>query len=513
MKFDVFRNARRNVAAFGVLNTVKTVLPFVNRTLFLWFMGSEYLGLNGLFSSVIAVLSLAEMGFGQAVVGSLHKPVASDDRALVCAYLKEYRTIYRFIGAGIFAAGLCLLPFVPSFVRGAVPPDVNLRALYLVHLASTASSYFVYAYRGPILGAHQREDVSAKVRTAVLLLQYAVCIPIVVFLRNYLLYVLAGAAFTIAGNFLVMVAAKRLFPWAVPRGTLPPALRRKLFSDAKAILVHRMGWMMTHQSNGLVLSALVGLSAVAAYGNYLYVTTTVAAFVGSFNVAMSAGFGNTLHTEGDAAAFALLLKANRVLLALVSWAAALMLALYQPFMEVWTKGDPALARHFATPLLMVAWFVLQQSRTMLQSFKSAAVIWREDRWKPVVGGVADLSLNVALVSCLPEAWKLDGVVISTIVVVVLIQIPWETRVVFAKHFGRRALLRFLRQQASFAVFAAALCSATLGVASFVPDGGCGRLLAKGCVAAAFSGAVVLPVFGRELAAVLFGARGRKRELP
>ncbi|MBR1836945.1 MAG: oligosaccharide flippase family protein [Kiritimatiellae bacterium] len=502
MKLDVARNARRNVAASTVLNVVKTVLPFVNRTLFLWFMGVEYLGLNGLFASVLSVLSLAEMGFTDAVVSSLYKPIAQDDRALVRAYLAHFRRIYRCIGTGVFLAGLCIAPFVGAAVKGDVPPDVDLRVLFLVHLANTVSSYFVYAYRGPILGAHQRTDVAVNIRTALLLLQYAVLAPVVVFVRNYYLYVCTVVAFTVAGNVLTMVAAKRLFPWAVPGGALSPERRRKLLSDVKAIMMHKLGGILTVQSNGLVLSAFLGLGAVAVFGNYNYVVVAAMGFVSAFNGSMAGGFGNRLHTEGEARTFATLLKANRMTMAVVSWASAMMLALYQPFMSAWTKGDPALVRHFATPLLFVAWFALHESRSMLLSFKSAAAIWRADRWKAIAGGAADLSLNVALVLCLPDGWKMDGVVISTLVVLSLVQIPWETRVVFARHFGRAGLRRFLRQQLSFLAFAAALCAATLCAVAPVPGDGWSGLFAKGAVAAAVSGAAVLVLFGRELAACM-----------
>ena len=484
MRLDFVRNARRNVAAHVALNVAKTVLPFVNRTLLLWFMGVEYLGLNGLFASVLSVLSLAELGFGEAVESSLYKPVAEDDRTLVRAYLRTYRGIYRLIGSAVFLGGLLLVPFLPALVRGDVPADVDLRVLYLVHLACTASTYFVYAYRGPILGAHQRTDVAANIRTALLLLQYAVVIPIVVFVRNYYLYVAATAFFTVAANVLVVVAAKRLFPWAEPGGTLPDERRRKLFSDVRSILLNKVGGILSFQSNALVVSAFLGLGAVAVYGNYHYVMAAVAGFAGAMHGATAGGFGNRLHVEDRESNFALLLKASRLAMVAVAWASAMMLALYQPFMRIWTKGDPALVRHFATPLLMVLWFAVRQSRTILLSFKTGAAMWREDRWKAVAGGVADLAMNLAFVLCLPEGWK------------------W---------FDRGKMFRYLRQQAAMAAFAAALCAATLGAVSLVPGGGALGLLAKGAVAASVSGAVVLALFGRELAAAILGTGDRNGE--
>ena len=156
MKLDFARNTRKNIIA-GVLNRgLALFFPFLNRTLFLWLLGPEYLGLNSLFSSILGVLMLAELGFGAAVVCSMYKPIADDDRELVCAYLNFYRSVYRRVGTVIFVGGLSLLPFLRKLVHGALPPDVDLQLLYLMHLANTSLSYFLFAHRGAVISAHQR---------------------------------------------------------------------------------------------------------------------------------------------------------------------------------------------------------------------------------------------------------------------------------------------------------------------------------------------------------------------
>ena len=100
-----------------------------------------------MFISLLEVLALADLGFGTAVVCSMYKPVAEDDRETVCAYLKFYRKVYRFVGSAIFAIGLCLLPFLRHLVKGDIPPGLDLHVLYLIHLANTSIGYFLFAYR------------------------------------------------------------------------------------------------------------------------------------------------------------------------------------------------------------------------------------------------------------------------------------------------------------------------------------------------------------------------------
>ena len=459
MKLDFKKNVKRNMAANALSSGIRLLFPFLNRTLFLWLLGPAYLGLNGLFGSILGVLMLAELGFGTAVVCSMYKPVADDDRELLCAYLKFYRSVYRWVGTVIFVGGLALLPFLDSLVHGSVPPDIDLRVLYVIHLVNTAASYFLFAYRGVVLGAHHRNDVITNIRTGVSVAQYVAVFLILLVTRNYYHYVLATVVFTVLQNVLLVKASRRLFPDIEPRGRLSPELRRRVVSDVKSIFMHKVGGVITHSTDNLVVSAFLGLVAVAAYGNYYYVVTAVTGLVSVVYSSMTGGFGNKIHTESKEENFRLFMKMNRLSLAVVVLCSAAMAGLYQPFMRVWTKNDPVLVRHALTPILMVLYFYVMESRQVLLSFKSAAAIWRQDRWKPIVAGAVNLATNILFVVFLPDAYKLDGVILSTIIGFVLIQIPWESHVVFTVFFGRSESRAYWRQQAAFAALALALCTA------------------------------------------------------
>ena len=497
MKLDFAKSTRRNVPAVALNRVLDMAFPFLNRTLFLWLLGPEYLGLNGLFRSVIGVLSLAELGFGMAIDCSMYKAIAEDDSRLVCAYLKFYRTVYRCVGSAIFGIGLCLLPFLRRLVHGDVPADVDLHVLFLIHLVNTSLGYFLFAYRRSVLGAYNRKDVLANIATSVSMTQYAAVFLVLLLTRNYYCYVAVTVAFTALCNLLVYWQSRRLFPGAVPQGQLPEAQRRKVMSDVKAVFMHKVGSAVSFTFDNVVVSAFLGLVAVAAYGNYYYVYTAVAGLVGILGYSMMGGFGNKIHTESRDENFRLFMKANRLVTLAVAWCAAMMTALYQPFIEVWTKGDPALVRHFLTPALVVAFFYVSQSRLVFHTYKSAAAIWREDRWKPIVSAVANLAMNLTFIIFLPDEYKLDGVILSTILAFVLIEIPWESRVLFTVFFNRAQSREYWKSQAASLAATVALCVVAWCAAELVPLDGFGGLLAKGAVAALVSGGVALALFWRD----------------
>ena len=495
MKLDFNKNVKRNMLANAVNSGMKLLFPFLNRTLFLWLLGPAYLGLNGLFGSLLGVLMLAELGFGLAIVCSMYKPVADDNRDLLCAYLKFYRSIYRWVGSVIFVVGLAVMPFLDKLVHGSVPPDIDLHVLYFIHLVNTASSYSLFAYRGSILGAHHRNDVIANLRSAVSAVQYVVVFLILFATRNYYHYVFATVFFTLLQNVLLVVASKRLFPGIEPRGELPPELRRKVVSDVRSVFMHKVGGVITNSTDNLVISAFLGLVAVAAYGNYYYVVTSVSGLVAIVYSSMTGGFGNKIHTESKKDNFRLFMKMSRLAQLFILWCSAMMMALYQPFIFEWTKGNPAFSRHIITPILMVLYFYVNQSRQMLLTFKSAAVLWKQDRWKPIVAS------NVLFVIFLPDAYKLDGVIFSTILGIVLIQIPWETHVVFANFFNGKQARVYWRTQIWFAFLASMLCGVTWGATLLVPFNGIGGLAVKGALAVVVSSGLLIAMFRKDVSSM------------
>ena len=273
-------------------------------------------------------------------------------------------------------------------------------------------------------------------------------------------------------------------------------------SDVKSIFMHKVGGVITNSTDNLVISAFLGLVAVAAYGNYYYVVTSVAGLVAVVYSSMTGGFGNKIYTESKEENFRLFMRMNRLSMVVVVFCSAMMAGLYQPFMEVWVKGDPALMRHALTPALMVFYFYIMQSRQVLLAFKSAASLWKQDRWKPIVAGAVNLGSNILFVLFLPDAYKLDGVIFSTIIGFAFIQIPWESHVVFSSFFGKAEARAYWRSYFGFAACTFALCVVAWWTARIVPVDGIPGLALKGAASAAAVSVLLFALFRRDISALL-----------
>ena len=160
------KNTKRNIT-YGFVQVLSSLLlPFIVRTIIIYRFGVDYLGLNSLFTSIISVLSLMELGFGSAVVYSMYKPVAENDTEQICAYLAYYRRIYRFIGFAVLAAGILLMPFLKSLIRDpSLPGGLNLYSTYLIFLVNSSLSYLLFGYLTSIPTAFQRQDILSRIQT------------------------------------------------------------------------------------------------------------------------------------------------------------------------------------------------------------------------------------------------------------------------------------------------------------------------------------------------------------
>ena len=188
MKLEKTKNARRNIL-FGILNKVITMfLPFVVRSVIIYALSAEYLGLNSLFSSILQVLNLTELGFSSAIVYSMYKPIAENDDETICALLNFYRKIYFIIGCVVLSLGLLLLPFLDKLINGDVPDNINIYILYLCYLVNTVLSYMMFAYRSSLLNAHQRTDIISNINTITLGSMYFLQIIVLIATKNYYTY-------------------------------------------------------------------------------------------------------------------------------------------------------------------------------------------------------------------------------------------------------------------------------------------------------------------------------------
>lgn len=442
MKDSRFQNSKRNAVAGIVQKLVAMLLPFINRTMILYILGEEFLGLSSLFGSILGVLSLADLGFGSAVVYSLYKPMAENNKQEINALLNLYRKIYRVVGSVILIAGLCVLPFLECLIHGGCPDEINLQMLYLIYLGNTALSYFLFAYKTSLFNAGQRSDITTKIGTGITVLQYGAQFLFLALTRNYYIYMLCMPAATLLNNILTAWFAKRMYPEYLCQGKVDISVVQDIKNRVSALVVHKFGGIIANSCDNLVISAFLGLNIIARYNNYFFIFNAISGFLIVFHTAILASVGNGIAMESkerNKERFEQLTTVNNWV---VAWCSICLLCLYQPFMELWVGKE--LMFGIEIPILFAVYFYFNGTRRVVITYKDAAGLWAGDKWKPFVGGIVNLAVNIVLIQLI----GISGVIISTIVSFVFVEKPWETHVLFKNYFNEKET-RFYGTQGVF----------------------------------------------------------------
>lgn len=438
MKIERTKNATRNIAWGMIEKTVNIVLPFVARTVFIYILGSEYLGLNSLFTSILSVLSLTELGVGSALVFSMYKPIAEDDSDTICALMNLYRRVYRIIGTIITVVGLSITPFITYFIKDkAYPSDINIYVLYLMYLFNTTISYFLFSYKTSLLRAHQRGDVTSKITTGLTFVQQILQIILIAIFKNYYAYVIIQPIFVVIANLINAYKVNQMYPQYKCYGEISKELKDDIKKKIVGLLSYKIYGVIFASVDTIVISRYLGLTQLAIYQNYYYVLNAIVGFVGVFTTSLVAGIGNSMATETVDKNYNDFKKIVFLNGWIISFCSISLMCLYQPFMMLWV-GEK-LMFPFPTMVLVVLYFYIPRVTTMSYVYREAAGLWWEDRLRPIVATVVNLVLNIALVQVI----GMNGVILSTLFCSVFINIPWGTHILFKNYFKRSEAEYFL----------------------------------------------------------------------
>lgn len=430
MKIERTKNAARNIT-FGVAQKIyQVVVPFIMRTVMIYTLGVEYLGLNSLFTSVLSVLSLAELGVGAAMVYSMYKPIAEDDTDTICALMRLYRKYYRIIGIVIAALGLAILPLVPKLIKSDLPSDVNVYILYILSLSATVLSYWLFAYKNCILSAHQRNDLPAKVSLLTQTVQSFIQLIILIGFKNYYAYLITALVMQAGTNICTAIVAVKYYPQYSPRGNLDKSVVSNINKRIRDLFTAKLGNTIVSSADTIVISAFLGLSMLAIYQNYYYIMNAVIGFLLIIFNSITAGVGNSLVVETDEKNYYDFKKLSFLTAWIATVCVSCFICLYQPFMEIWVGKDYLLDT--VSVFLFSLYFLLYAINSVSVTYKDAAGIWKYDRFRPLLSGLFNLFLNLSLV----KLAGIKAILLSTCISYIIIAIPWLVRNLFKYVFKR-----------------------------------------------------------------------------
>ena len=474
-KIERTRNASRNIIFGIILKAYQILVPFLMRTAMIYLMGVQYLGLNSLFTSILQVLNLAELGVGSAMVYSMYRPIVEDDNATICALMKLYKRYYRIIGTVIAFVGCILTPFIPKLISGSIPEDINIYALYLLNLCACVLSYWMFAYKNSILQAHQRTDVVSKITLFTNTIQYGLQLFVLWFLKSYYLYVIVMLITQAMTNIITAIYADKIYPDFKPKGEVKKEQIREINHKIRDLFTSKIGGVIYDSSDTVVISTFLGLTVLAVYQNYFYILNAISGFIIVIFSACTAGVGNSIVVETKEKNFHDFNKFTFIICWIAGFCSCCLLCIYQPFIKLWVGEKLTLS--FLAVICFVIYFFTRQLNALFNLYKDASGMWHEDKYRPLAAAMTNLVLNLILVQYI----GIYGVLLSTVLAILFVGMPWLIHNLFTIIFERKYLKEFLRSLLVYCVVVFISCVICYVFCSFINFGLVPTILVRGIV--------------------------------
>lgn len=405
------QSAAKNIA-FGYIGNLTTqLLGFILRTVFINYLGDTLNGINDLYTGILSVLSLAELGVGTALHYSLYGPVARKDYEKIKSYMLLYKKAYRVIGLVIAVIGLAISPFLPYLVKQ--PKGVSVRDLtlyYFIFLFNTVSTYFV-AYKYSLAYAEQKNYIQTNTITITKMITVTLQIAVIVTTRNFYLYLLTAAAVELIQKIFISWYLNRLYPYLKDKNVkkLSKEETGEVVTKTKALVFHKVGDVARLQTDSMIISAFINVTLVGFVGNYNMILNSVANFVNIIFNSVLSSFGNLIATESKEKQYNVFKVYRFFACWIYGFSAVGFFLLLTPFIVIWQGPEKVLAAGAVACILIDYYF--KGDRIVLSNFKTAAGVFEQDKYLALIQGVVNLILSIVLV----QKIGLVGIYIGTIV--------------------------------------------------------------------------------------------------
>lgn len=412
MKHTRTINSIKNSLTSTMVYIITIFMGFVSQGVFIRILGAEYNGIKGLFSNILSMLSIADLGFGSAIVYHLYKPMAEKNISQIKSLVKYYKNIYHAIAGIIFIMGIIVLPFIPNIV-GKVSVPENISLLFFLYLLSTVFSYLL-TYKRSVLYADQKNYVINSINSIFVILRSFIQIAIITLTRNFIAYLLSQIIFAVLENIIINIFINKNYKYITNLSDTQPMdsnLKKDIIIKVKGLLFHKIAGFIVMGTDNIIISMSknLGVVIVGMYANYNMVIGQIQSLFGNIINSLTASVGNLL-IEEDKTKARLIFKS---MLLLNSWifcfATISIYCMIEPFIKIWL-GEEYLLSELVLITLVINLYV-QGMRKTTMTFKEAAGIFYEDRFIPLIEALINLGASLIFV----QKFGLAGVFMGTIV--------------------------------------------------------------------------------------------------
>lgn len=438
---------------------ISLALNFTNRTIIIFMLGMEYLGVIGIITDIITILTLANMGISSALVFSLYKPVAEKNKEMILALINFYKKVYRIIALVILVVGFIITPFIPNIMKESITIP-NLYIIYLLFVTDTSLSYLML-YKSSIFIADQKAYLNSIITNITLILSLMFQILILFYTKNYILALIVKIIFTVLRNLYLSYSVDKRYPFM--KDTKEREINKEQKADLKknifSLSIYNMASVAANGTDYLIVSKFLGIIAVGLYSNYMMIFLAIKNIVSSIFEALISSIGNLNVTETIDRKYEVFRILNFLNYWIYGFCAICFGILVNPLITIWLGVDFLIDKY--TIILMSVYMYVGGMQSAASSFKSASGLYWQGRFGPVADVIIKLGVSIVLIHYI----GMPGVVLGTLLSRILTYTWIDPYVAFTYIFDKPLIIYF-RKYALYTLATAAsalityLCSQT-----------------------------------------------------
>lgn len=409
----------KNLQIAWIGQFLNILAKFVMRRFFVRYISDDYLGLDAVFTNIIGLMNLAELGIGSAIFYALYKPLAEHDEDRVLGVMQLLAKVYRTIAFILCGIGLILMPLLTVIA----PEAKGLSHVYLLfgfYLVNTVVSY-LFTYKGLLASADQKNYITLRNHYIFIVSLNVAQIFIIYFTKSFVAFAAVQSLFTLAEGISLSWIMDRKYPVLKRKEkiVLPETTTKKIWSDVRKIVVGRIGNTVIASTDNLILSNVVGLSQTGAYSNYVLVKASLQAIVCQFQSAVSASIGNMAASGERKKELDYFWFLNFITSALYAVTSVCMFNLMQPFIAYWLGGNYLM--DYGVLFCTAVIYYFGGIRGLFYTFSMAHGVFDLEAKKTMLEAVANLLISIILAVRI----GLIGVLLGTVISSVFVGLPLE----------------------------------------------------------------------------------------
>lgn len=482
-------NSAKNVVTGIGGQIISLVAQFVCRTVFVYTLDKEYLGVNGLFSNILTLLSLTELGFGTALIYSMYKPIAENDKAAICKLMNLYKYIYRIVAVVILGIGLCLTPFLRYLVSGDTSIE-NFQLIYVLYLLNTVCGYLLI-YKKSIIDAYQKAYIATIYQKTGLIVQNIIQIVVLVVTHNFLIYLVSQICVNVGVNILISNKATKMFHFLSENTKTIPDKKicKTIAKNTFAMSLHKVGGVLVEATDNLIMSAFVGLSAVGIYSNYTLIANNIrSCLIIVFN-SFTASVGNLAAVENRERVHETFRTLSFAGFILTGGCSVALYELFNPFIRVWI-GEDYLFGTTIVAVVVLNFYIYCMRRVPLM-FRDAMGLFWHDRYKSLAEAAVNLVVSIVLAKKIGILGVLIGTTISSLSTCV-----WIEPLILYKYGFKSSVVEYFKDNVVYLGSVIGVILLVDIINQFIYFDGFIGVIVKGIISALCYIAVIFIVYGR-----------------